>query len=103
MAHPMVISIFRSRLRRENAEAFQELADRMMKLAEAMPGFISYKLYTSEDGERCSIIEFESHEELLAWRNLAAHRQAQQTGRERFYEWYTLHVANPVRESHFER
>lgn len=99
----MVISIFRSRLRPENAEEFHELAERMMKLAEAMPGFISYKLYTSEDGERCSIIEFESHEELLAWRNLAEHRQAQQIGRERFYERYTLHVANPVRESRFER
>jgi heme-degrading monooxygenase HmoA len=50
----------------------------MRKLAEAMPGFISYKVYTSEDGERCSIIEFESHEQLLAWRHLPEHRKAQQ-------------------------
>lgn len=99
----MVITIFRSRLRNENAEEFHELADRMMKLAEAMPGFISYKVYTSEDGERCSIVEFESHHQLLAWRNLAEHREAQQTGRERCYEEYALHVTNPIRESHFRR
>ena len=99
----MVLSVFRSRLRRENAEEFQALADRMMKLAEAMPGFISYKVYSSDDGERCSIVEFDSHEQLLAWRNLADHRQAQQIGRERYYEEYTLHVADPVRESHFKR
>jgi heme-degrading monooxygenase HmoA len=99
----MVITIFRSRLRPENAHEFQELAAVMMKLAESMPGFVSYKLYTSEDGERCSVVEFESHEQLLAWRNLPEHRKAQEIGRERFYEEYTLHVTDPVRESRFKR
>jgi heme-degrading monooxygenase HmoA len=99
----MVITIFRSRLRPENEPEFNELAARMMELAESMPGFISYKLYKSEDGERCSIVEFDSHEELLAWRNLPEHRDAQQRGRERYYQEYTLHVAEPVRGSQFER
>lgn len=99
----MVISVFRSRLRAENAPEFHELAARMMELAESMPGFLSYKVYTSEDGERCSIVEFASHEELLAWRNLDAHREAQQLGRERYYEEYTLHVTEPVRGSRFQR
>jgi len=99
----MVISIFRSRLRPENAEEFAALADEMMKLAEGMPGFLSYKLYTSDDGELCSIVEFESHAQLLAWRELPAHRDAQELGRERYYEAYTLHVTDPVRESRFER
>lgn len=99
----MVITIFRSRLREEGQEEFQELADRMLKLAESMPGFLSYKVYRSEDGERCSIIEFESHEQLRAWRNQVEHRRAQQAGRERYYQAYTLHVAEPVRESRFER
>lgn len=99
----MVISVFRSRLRSENANEFYELADRMVKLAESMPGFISYKVYTSEDGERCSIVEFESHEQLLAWRNLPEHRKAQQIGRERYYEEYSLHVTDPIRQSLFKR
>ena len=99
----MVITVFRSRLRPETAQEFHELAAKMMKLAESMPGFISYKVYTSEDGERCSIIEFASHEQLLAWRDLPEHREAQRIGRERYYEKYTLHVAEPVRESQFKR
>jgi heme-degrading monooxygenase HmoA len=99
----VVITIFRSRLRPENADEFGELAARMLELAEAMPGFISYKLYTSEDGERCSIIEFESPEHLLAWREHPQHREAQQIGRERYYEEYTLHVGEPTRESRFQR
>jgi len=99
----VVMTVFRSRLRAENADEFHQLADTMMKLAEAMPGFISYKVYMSEDGERCSIVEFESQEQLLAWRNLPDHREAQRVGRDRYYEQYTLHVTEPIRESRFER
>jgi antibiotic biosynthesis monooxygenase (ABM) superfamily enzyme len=61
----MVVTVFRSKLRPENAESFQALADRMMAIASAMPGFISYKVYRAEDGERCSVIEFDTHEHLL--------------------------------------
>lgn len=99
----MVVTIFRSRLRPENEAEFQDLAGKMMKLAQSMPGFISYKVFVSEDGERCSIVEFESHEELVAWRNLPAHREAQRIGRERYYQEYTLHVTEPIGKSHFSR
>jgi heme-degrading monooxygenase HmoA len=98
----MVISVFRSRLRPENALEFQELADRMMKLAQSMPGFRSYKLYTAEDGERCSIVEFETAEQLLAWRQHPEHRKAQAVGRELYYQEYSLHVAEPTRQSRFQ-
>ena len=99
----MVISIFRSRLRPENGAEFQELAARMLELAQSMPGFLSYKVYTSDDGERCSIIEFDSAEHLRAWREHPEHREAQRIGRERYYEEYSLHVGEPARESLFTR
>ena len=99
----MVVTVFRSRIRPENTDQFHELAARMLKLAESMPGFISYKSYTAEDGERCSIIEFESPEHLQAWRQLPEHQQAMRTGRERFYLEYSSHIAEPTRTSRFER
>lgn len=99
----MVIAIFRSRLRAEHAAEFQELAGRMLELARSMPGFLSYKVYASEDGERCSIIEFDSADHLRAWREHPEHREAQRLGRERFYQEYSLHVAEPQRESRFPR
>jgi heme-degrading monooxygenase HmoA len=99
----MVIVVFRSRLRSEHEAEFHALADEMMKLAVAMPGFVSYKVFAADDGERCSIIEFESHEHLKAWREHPAHRAAQRKGRELHYAEYTLQVADPVRESRFRR
>ena len=75
----------------------------MLKIAQSMTGFISYKVYVSEDGERCSIIEFDSRENLRAWREHPEHRAAQRLGRERYYQEYSLHVGEPERESLFRR
>ena len=87
----------------KNADEFQALAERMLELAQSMPGFVSYKVYASDDGERASIIEFETAEQLRAWREQPEHREAQRLGRERFYTDYTLQVAEPEREFRFER
>lgn len=99
----MVLSVFRSRLRPEHAEEFQALADEMMTLARSMPGFRSYEVFVSDDGERASLVEFETAETLRAWREHPRHSAAQQLGRERFYESYSLQVCEPMRESRFER
>ena len=99
----MVLVVFRSRIRPETAEEFGALADEMMSIAESMPGFLSYKVFVADDGERCSIIEFATPEHLRAWREQADHARAQKMGRERFYESYSLHVGEPSRESSFER
>ncbi len=98
----MVVSIFRSRLRAEHAEEFGALAAEMMAIAESMPGFVSYTVFVSDSGERCSIVEFESHQELLAWREQPGHVEAQRQGRERYYSEYSLQVCDVVRESRFE-
>jgi heme-degrading monooxygenase HmoA len=73
----------------------------MLILAKGMPGFISYKSFRADDGERCSIVEFESLEHLRAWREHPDHRKAQALGRERFYAEYSLHVAETHHESLF--
>ena len=73
----------------------------MLDLARSMPGFIAYKSFCSEDGERASIIEFESAEQLRAWQQHPKHQRAQQLGRDRFYESYLLQVYEPLRESRF--
>jgi heme-degrading monooxygenase HmoA len=99
----MVLIVFRSRLLAEQADEFHGLAERMLELAQQMPGFLSYRTYLSNDGERASLIEFESAEHLDAWRTHPEHAEAMRLGRERYYSEYTLLVADPVRESRFER
>lgn len=99
----MVVAVFRSKLREGIEEEFLELGDKMLEIAESMPGFISYEVYKSSDGGRASIIQFETAEQLQAWRNQPEHSAAQTRGRERYYERYSLLVGEVDRESHFER
>ncbi len=88
----MVITIFRSRLRPENATEYEAVAQRIDEIARGMPGFVSIKRYAAEDGERVSIIEFEDEETHRAWREHPEHRRAQQLGRDRFYSAFRVQV-----------
>ncbi len=98
----MVVITFRSRLRDEFLDKYNETALKMLALAREMPGFISFKSYTADDGERISVIEFETEEHVTAWRNHPEHRTAQQLGRDKFYAEYHLSVSKTLRSYSFE-
>jgi len=55
-----------------------------------MPGFVDVRAYTSDAGERLTVVWWEDEETLRAWRTHARHLVAQQAGRERWYEYYDL-------------
>jgi heme-degrading monooxygenase HmoA len=73
----------------------------MLALAGQMPGFRSIKTFTALDGERVSIIEFESLETVRAWRDHPEHRRAQQMGRDQFYSTYRIQVCSLIRQPEF--
>lgn len=99
----MVVIVFRSRLAPGHDQEYGATAKRMIELASAMPGFISIKTFSAEDGERLSLIEFESEESAAAWRNHPEHEQAQKRGREAFYLAYSIQVCREIRAYGFER
>jgi heme-degrading monooxygenase HmoA len=92
-----IITIFRSRLREEFRGEYEPVAERMLELARAMPGFVAFKTFTAPDGERVSIVEFESEEATIAWRDHPAHRAAQELGRKKFYSEYSIQVCDVMR------
>jgi heme-degrading monooxygenase HmoA len=99
----MVITLFRSRLRPEHEKEYAEWAKRIHDLAVKTPGFVSIKTFAAEDGERVSIVEFESEETLRNWREQPDHRQAQELGRKRFYSEYQIQVCQPIRDYSFPK
>jgi heme-degrading monooxygenase HmoA len=99
----MVVTIFRSRLRPEHREEYERWAKKIHDIAVTMPGFISIKTFAADDGERVSIVEFESEETVLAWRNQPDHKQAQELGRKLFYSEYHIQVCQPVRNYSFPK
>lgn len=97
----MIITLFRNRLRPEHRQEYERWARRIHDLAVTMPGFISIKTFTADDGERVSIVEFESEETQRAWREQIEHRQAQELGRKKFYSEYRIQVCQPIRDYRF--
>jgi heme-degrading monooxygenase HmoA len=98
----MIVVIFRTRLREDaDLQEVGRLAERMLTIASSMPGFVSYKDFSAEDGENVSIVEFESPETLTAWREHPEHKAAQLRGREAFFAEYQIQVCEPRREYSF--
>ncbi|MCW2600368.1 MAG: hypothetical protein JWM02_2197 [Frankiales bacterium] len=89
-----VVTVFRSRLRPDNREEYDDTAALMSSLAEQMPGYVEHKAFTAEDGERVTIVTFADRSSHEAWRTHAQHQVAQQRGREAFYTSYSLQVAD---------
>ena len=97
----MVLTVFRSRLRPDAQEESGRWAQRMSELAGQMPGYLSHKGFVAEDGERVTIVEFESEQAHQAWRVHPEHVQAQKKGRAEFYSEYRIQVCSVERESRF--
>jgi heme-degrading monooxygenase HmoA len=98
---PRIVTIFRSRLRPESASEYHETAERILELARTMPGFVDFKSFEADDGERVSVVTFASAQTHKAWRDHPEHRAAQQLGRDRFYASYDISVSEVVGEHHF--
>jgi heme-degrading monooxygenase HmoA len=97
----MIVTVFRSRLRPGVEDEYGPLAERMAELAAAMPGYVSHKRFTADDGERLTLVEFESLETHEAWRTHPAHLQAQRKGRQSFYVEYSISVCEVLRAWNF--
>lgn len=97
----MIVTIFRSRLRSAAIEEYTAWAARMSALAKSMPGYVSHKAFTAEDGERVTVVEFEGETAQRHWATNAAHVEAQAKGRKSFYTEYNLQVCNVIRASQF--
>jgi heme-degrading monooxygenase HmoA len=99
----MIVVLFRSRLTSDAGVDYQEMAGEMLATAKDMPGFIDFKSFTAEDGERISIVRWQDKETLAGWRNHPRHRLAQETGRDKWYQNYKIEIAEVIRASGFEK
>ncbi len=98
----MIVTVFRSRLKPESADEYCAWAARIGDLARTMPGYISHKGFTAPDGERVTLVEFESDQHVRAWSAQADHVQAKKKGRASFYSEYRIQVCNVLRQTRFD-
>jgi heme-degrading monooxygenase HmoA len=97
----MIVTVFRSRVKPEVQEEYGRWAARMSELARKMPGYVSHKGFVAEDGERVTIVEFESEETQRAWSMNREHVEAKTKGRSNFYSEYRIQICTVQRDSAF--
>ena len=98
-----VVTVFRSRRRAGSEEHYARLAAAMLDSARKVPGFVDFATFAGEDGDRVSLVTFATPEAHAAWRDDAAHRAAQQEGRDVLYEWYSVQVSTCTGATHWQR
>lgn len=90
----MIVTVFRSRLKPGQKGDYDPLAKRMSELARTIPGYISHKGFTAEDGERVTIVEFETENALQEWRKHPEHAKAKKLGIKSFFSEYRFQICN---------
>lgn len=98
----MLIVLFRSKLV-DQPDGYADMAQEMLDAAKTMPGFIDVKAFKADDGERLTLVWWRDEETLRGWRTHARHLVAQRLGRERWYEYYKIEVAEIIRTNEFAR
>ena len=99
----MIVTVFRSRLMPGVQEEYVALVEEIRQEVEKMPGYISHKGFWADDGERVTIVEFESEETQHGWRMNQKHIEAQRLGRQKYYSAYDIQVCTVLHDAHFKR
>jgi heme-degrading monooxygenase HmoA len=97
----MIVTVFRSRLKPEAYDEYMQWATRMGELARTMPGYVSHKVFIAQDGERATIVEFDTKEHQRVWALHPEHLDAKQKGRKDFYSEYSLQICTELRSHKF--
>ena len=94
----MIVTVFRTRLNPGVQEEYGPMAKQMSELAQSVAGYISHQGFVAEDGERVTIVEFESEEALREWRIHPEHGKAKRRGIESFFSDYKFQICNVIRD-----
>ena len=90
----MIVTVFRHRLKPEASEEYSALLTRIVELSKTIPGYVSQKRFTADDGERVTIVEFATEEGQQAWATHPEHVEAMKLGRQKFYSQFKVQVCD---------
>jgi heme-degrading monooxygenase HmoA len=98
---PYVAVVFTSRRTGQDDAGYAQAAARMVELAAEQPGFLGIESARGEIG--ITVSYWRSEDDARAWKRVSEHLAVQAAGRERWYEAYSVRVANVTRAYGFEQ
>lgn len=80
----------------ENTAGYEEMVNRMVELAEQQPGFLGME--SVRDGVGITVSYWQSLDAIKSWKQHVEHLNAQQLGRDKWYNAFTTRIAKVERE-----
>lgn len=99
----MVIVLFRSKTTGAAGDDYVKMAGELVARAKTLPGFVDLTAYRHEDGEDLLVVRWQDMETLKAWTEDTRHVIAQRLGREKWYQYFKVEVAEVARSYGSER
>ena len=94
--------IFTAQRTLSDEDMYSLTSERMVELAQQQPGFLGLESVRGEDGIGITVSYWRDRAAIRAWRIDVEHLAAQQMGREEFYSWYHIRVAEVVAHRTFD-
>ena len=93
---PYYAVIFTS-TRSDGDKGYGAMAERMAELAAQQPGYLGVESTRGADGLGITVSYWRDLDAISAWKAVAEHRIAQETGKRRWYEHYEVRIAKVER------
>jgi heme-degrading monooxygenase HmoA len=93
---PYYAVIFTS-TRTDGDDGYAGMADRMVELAAQQPGYLGVESTRGAEGLGITVSYWRDLDSISAWKAVAEHRIAQETGKRRWYEHFEVRIAKVER------
>ena len=94
--------IFTAQRTLSDEDMYSLTSKRMVELAQQQQGFLGLESVRGEDGIGITVSYWRDRESIRGWRINMEHLAAQQMGRQEFYSWYHIRVAEVVAHRTFD-
>ena len=100
---PPYVAVIFTTVRTPSDDGYAAMAAQIDALAAAQPGYLGIESARNPDGSGITVSYWATVAYARAWKDVAAHRGAQELGRERWYAAYKTRVAIVERDYGFAR
>ncbi len=90
----MIVTVFRHRVNPDARDEYAALLTRIVELSKTIPGYVSQKRFTADDGERVTIVEFATEAGQQAWATHPEHVEAMKLGHQKLYSEFKIQVCD---------
>jgi heme-degrading monooxygenase HmoA len=94
-------AIFTTQRSQSGDDVYEIMASRMVALAQQQQGFLGLESVRGDDGIGITVSYWTDREAIRNWGRQAEHASVQAMGRQEFYHWYRIRIAEVFKDQTF--